>query len=311
MEKFDIEAYLDGELSSNEQAAFEAEMSRNSDFAREVQLMRQLTGDVQTQLLRDHITKVIAEDNPPDGSDNNSSKFWWGGLTGLILLCIAGYFIFIHENPTGDAAQTLPPNNELPQNDAPTNNTPSQPQETNKPSEPSQTAPAKKKPKPSQPIASATPLPDPFYPAPNIRGGGQDSARKALLDQIWYTDFPPAQTNFVAPFDESAQLLKDRKFPMAYVRLQILERDMPENDTLRFLKAYCLIEMGEGKEARLTFDALQSAPATWADYIQWYKGLAYFLEGNKDQTLQTFRAIKANPKHHFQKAGKKALDLLE
>ncbi|MCK6694766.1 MAG: hypothetical protein L6Q97_22030 [Thermoanaerobaculia bacterium] len=67
-----------------------------------------------------------------------------------------------------------------------------------------------------------------------------DTALAALLDRVWYMDFPPAGTRFAPPYDEAGRLLQARDFSKAYVRLELLERANPASDTLRLLKGYCL-----------------------------------------------------------------------
>lgn len=305
MEKFDIEAYLDGALNPAERAAFEAEMESNPGFAQEVRLMRQLTGDVRMQLLRDQVGHALREDTPGEGK--KKTPFWLGGLLAILLLCTAGYFLFM-PGKTAVAPGVLPA--------LETPSTPAQPGAV--PDNPGGTAPQTtpptapgKKPPANRPIAANTPLPDPRYPAPNIRGGGpQDTALAALLDRVWYMNFPPPATRFTTPFDEAGRLLQERDFSKAYIRLELLERGNPANDTLQFLKGYCLLELGQGREALRYFDPA-TGNATWAAYRQWYRALALLSSGRRDEAKTTLEAIRATRGHPFQRQGAKALELMK
>ncbi len=304
MEKFDIEAYIDGALNPADRAAFEAEMESNPDFAQEVRLMRQLTGDVRMQLLRDQVGHSLREDTPGDGK--KKTPFWLGGLLAVLLLCVAGYFLLMPGKTA--VAPGVFPANETPSLPAQPGAVPENPGGTAPQTTPA-TAPGEKPPA-NRPIAANTPLPDPRFPAPNIRGGSQpDTTLAALLDRIWYMDFPPAGTRFAPPYDEAGQLLQARDFSKAYVRLELLERDQPANDTLRFLKGYCLLELGQGKEALRYFDPA-GAPA-WAAYRQWYRALALLSSGRKDEAKTALETIRDSRGHPFQRQGAKALELMK
>lgn len=300
MAKFDIEAYLDGELNQDERAAFEAEMDRNPEFAQEVRLMQQLTGDLQTQLLRDHVTQAIRDGGA--GSGGKSASFWLGGLALILLFCAAGYFFLFFDKTT--PSQQSPTPLESPQQTPggqPENSSENPIQEPLKPKMPT-----------DRPIAGITRLPDPRYPAPNIRGGGaQDTALAALLDRIWYMDFPPAGTRFAPPYDEAGRLLQARDFSKAYIQLELLERTKAANDTLRFLKGYCLLEMGQGKSASEYFEPTADDNAAWSGYRQWYQALSLLSSGEKEEAKKMLETIQNTPKHHFQRQSVKALELLK
>lgn len=155
-------------------------------------------------------------------------------------------------------------------------------------------------------------LPEPRFSAPVLRGAGsEDPARKALLNKIWYTDYPP--TGFAASghFEKADELLKNRDFTGAYVQLQRLERSLPANDTLRFMKGYCLLELGEGAEALAYFDGMDLRQPAWKMQVEWYRGLGALLTGDSKKALTTFRKIGDTPGHAYRKQGKKAAGLLD
>lgn len=165
-----------------------------------------------------------------------------------------------------------------------------------------------------EPIAQIKPspnIPAPRFPSPNVRGENQENpARKALLDQIWYTEYPPAGIALNDRFAPAGALLKSRDFNSAYVQLQRIERKLPENDTLSLLKGYCLLEMGEGAEALVYFQRIQGNPAAWAPALQWYQGLGYLLTDDRVNAVKTFRTISNTAKHPYQDQSKKAIQLL-
>lgn len=154
--------------------------------------------------------------------------------------------------------------------------------------------------------------PPPRFPAPVLRGeNNDDPAQKALIDQVWYTDYPPDGFTAKGRLEQTDALLKARNFNEAYVQLQRLERSMPANDTLRFMKAYCLLEMGEDAEALTYFEGLESRHATWAAYVEWYQGLAQLIAGDRKQALAIFKKIAVERGHKFRKNGIKAVQTLQ
>jgi len=155
-------------------------------------------------------------------------------------------------------------------------------------------------------------LPSPRFPSPNIRGeNSEDKAWKALLDQVWYTEYPPAGIELSETFEKPDQFLKNRDFSTAYVQLQRIERKMPENDTLQLLKGYCLMEMGEGADALAYFEKIKGKNSKWEPTLQWNQGLSLLLTGDKEKALSAFRQIAAQPKHPFQAQSKRAIQVLE
>ncbi len=169
----------------------------------------------------------------------------------------------------------------------------------------------------SVPIAQVRPserLANPRYPAPEITliRGDQESNKtfQTLLNQLWYTDYPLRGLTSKDPFKQADENLKNRDFNAAYIALNRLENQMAVNDTLRYLKGYCLLEMGEGNEALANFDPLQGRHAAWEPQLQWYRGLAMLLAGERAKALDLFRQVKTLPKHPYRKQAEKAAGLL-
>lgn len=172
--------------------------------------------------------------------------------------------------------------------------------------------------KPSEPIAQLPPakrLPNPRYPAPDvtmIRGDAEENkARKALLDQVWYTDYSLTGLKTSQSFAKADVNLKKRDFTAAYLELGRLEGQMPNNDTLRYLTGYCLMELGEGSEALAYFNPLQGRHAAWEPQLQWYRGLAMLLADERGKALALFQKLAKQSQHPYGRQAGKAAGLIK
>jgi hypothetical protein len=164
------------------------------------------------------------------------------------------------------------------------------------------------------PIAQAEPsLPPPSYgaPATYLRGGTQEAAGKKLLDQLWYTGYPLTGLRPAEQYMAVDELLRKRTFTTAYVRLQRLDRQLVPNDTLRYLQAYTLLEMGQGQEALALLDQLEQPPAEWLPQVEWYRGLAALLVDDKTTAMAIFQKIAKQKNHPYQLQARKALKVYQ
>lgn len=308
MKDFDIIAYIENNLEGPELEAFEKELQQNPDFAREVKLQRQLAEDIEMQEIRNIVSSALAE---KDNGKGQSNGLTWG--LGALIVIIAGLFFYLRNQPSQAPPETdSPVIQEEQEENAPVSPEPSIIEEETT-TTPNEEQPPKEE-QTTRPIASATEteLPPPLYPSPNLRGSQvENETWKTLLDNLWYTSYPPEGMQFVEPFDQVDQLLKERNFSKAYVRLQLLERKIPENDSLSYLKGYCLLEMGEGTEALRYFNSIEKEQSKWSPDLDWYRGLATLLTGNKEAAVRNFEAIRQDSKHPFQQQAKKAVLLLE
>ncbi len=226
-------------------------------------------------------------------------RFWslviWAAA-GVVLIAGATFWLF-KQPETKDVQNTAPPIQQQPiANDQ----------------APPQTPEDKKDPNPIAQRNTPDRLPSPRFSSPTIRGENQENkALKALLDQVWYTDYPPAGMVVSAAFEKADAFLKSRDFSNAYVQLQRLERKMPENDTLQYLKGYCLMEMGEGAEALTYFDKVTGKQAGWEMSLEWYKSLSWLLTGDREKALSVFKSIAATPKHSYKEQARKAQQMIK
>ncbi|MCC6279179.1 MAG: hypothetical protein IT262_01160 [Saprospiraceae bacterium] len=169
----------------------------------------------------------------------------------------------------------------------------------------------------SDPIAQLPPderLPNPRYPAPDASMMRGDAAagknQQALLDQLWYTDYPLKGLKPGNSFKTVDKNLKKRNFNAAYLELEQLEGFLTKNDTLRYLKAYCLLETGEGNEALAYLDSIQGRHSAWEPQLQWYRGLAMLLADERGKALALFKQIAKSPGHPYRRHAAKAEKLL-
>jgi len=162
------------------------------------------------------------------------------------------------------------------------------------------------------PIAAAD-IPPPPYGAPgsSLRGSAsQSDARQLLLDQVWYTSYPlDGVTLENSPWQPVDSLLRVRAFPKAYVALQRLGQGLPSNDTLQYLQAYILLEMGQGGPAQRLLAKLTAVPASWQAQLRWYQVLAYLLANEDQAGLEIARELAATANHPYQAEAAKVLRL--
>ncbi len=304
--EYDIEAYLEGKLSGAALQRFEEELRSNPDFRSEVKQRKQMMRHLNQQWLREQVDEALKEQGPP------SNRAFRGPLFAILLL-VGLTALFYWSDPKTENQPSTPPTEESSVPPSEPSNAPAPP--TEDPESKSNSNNKEEKSTPAPPIAQGDPiksLPAPDFPAPQVRGSQANQEEwKAFLDAIWYTQFPPPQTSFNPPFEEAASLITERRFPQAYIRLQQLERKISPNDSLNFLKAYCLLEMGEGAEANRYWAQQQQAPKNWEASIEWYRGLSFLLSGDRSQAVLIFEKIAGDAAHPYAQASQKALKRLQ
>lgn len=301
----DIEKYLDGEMNTEERAAFEVEMEHNPALAKDVAFLRQLTEDIQTVELDKRVKQ--ATKNLPSGGRKYSTYLWWAALILAGLLVLTWYFLQKDravpqraispavETATVDSLESAPPQawTEQPSSEEKDKNTN----------------------QPSGPFAQIQPKGSNYttVPAPNLRGQGPkaDTIHEALLNALWFTQYPLPDSQLGKDFQQVDSLLRQRDFSKSYAHLQLLERKMPSNDTLFFLKGYCLLEQGEGGEALRYFDSIKNKNLAGSGLLKWYRGLAFLMVGDDENAKKIFTAIAENPTHNFKPQAQRALKMLE
>jgi hypothetical protein len=225
-------------------------------------------------------------------------------MVALVLVAGAAYLFFEKKDPPATPPRSQQPAGQPETPAAPADN-------RNAPADPVKNNTSNK------PIAQLPPserLPNPRYPAPDvtmIRGDETaNKARKAMLDQLWYTNYPLTGLKTGNAFKKADESLKKRDFNAAYLELERLEGQLAPNDTLLYLKSYCLLEMGEGEEALAGFDKLQGRHAAWEPQLQWYRGLAMLLADKRGKARALFKQIEKSPGHPYRSHAAKAEKLL-
>ncbi len=314
MKYFDIDAYLDGALTGEALAAFETELRGNPDFAQEVAAFKQLTADIEMQTLREHVTTVLKETNPLGKKPNLWCHIVMVG--GVIAGILITYLVYIHARSA--VVPPMPPTDNRPL-DTLSYITPQITDNqsytiTEKQTNPSlkvtpviKNAPVQIDPKPAK-------LPTPVYSSPNITGKKLNLNKnlQMLLDKIWHAQFPP----YCVMLDSSrfalvAHQLINRDFTVALESLEMEARNTPQNDTLHFLKGYCLLEMGEGTGALHFFEHLEDRQPNWEMQLEWYRALSVLIEGDAEKTVPKFKKIAFANGHRYQKPSLEILKLLK
>lgn len=316
MGQFDIEAFLSGELTDAQKTAFEAEMKRNPKFAAEVTRMRQLTADLEMIGLRQTVKDALVTPIRPA-----TFSYKWGFIAILLLIVVSYFLLFQKEKfPSSEKNMDsifLPSSPSEMEKNSPIDTLEDNLipiLQSNKKTEEQKDAIKKRMPI-DQPIAITTlseKLAPPLFPAPSLRGENANSEiENELLNAIWYTTYPPENAQLGNSFEEINQFLAARDFSKAFIRLQFLERKMPANDSLFFLKSYCLLEMGEGGEALRYFKNKDNQVIIWESTTEWYRGLALLMTDNQAQAVATFESISQKNNHPFQQQAIKALSLIK
>lgn len=281
----ELDKYLSGQMSDEERPAFEKRLAEQPDLQAEL-LVRE--GLQQWRIER----SVAAAAQLRKGYERRArrQRRVWSGLAAACVLGALAWWYF--PKSTNSA---LPPS---PPVELPADSIAPQP-------------PAPPSPSSGPVIAERQASPGSFSPAPNVRGSENEAAAsQALLDQLWYGAYPPASWQPDEELAPADTLLRQRSFAQAYVRLQRLEMRRPDNDTLRLMKGYCLLEMREGAEALRYLENLEARQPEWKAYLQWHRGLARLLNGEQAAAVQEFRVIAGQAGHPFAAQARKALGVL-
>jgi len=247
---------------------------------------------------------------------------WRWLLSAAVLVILAGTAYFFlrgsaNNIPARDSSkETQSPG--APQNrpnDTP-RNPPVQPQETPQPVTPVKT-PDNPETRPNRPMAQLLPserLAAPRYAAPHalVRGENSDPSEiQTLLNKIWYTDYPLRALRVNKAYITADSLLKKRDFVNAFIQLHRFDTEHPNNDTIRYLKGYCLMELGQGEEAIPYFKSVQGRLPVWEAQLEWYEGLSWLQAGNTQKAKPIFQKIARTKQHSYRVPSQKALKLMK
>lgn len=306
-----FEKYFLGEMNAAETANLEQELAENPALREQFEQEKAFFEMLKNQMLRRKIEAALRE---PDGlptpkPKNPPRKIWlWLALSSFALL--TALFLRRHFSaPTGSGVlpEALPknPNSQPPadtfpfpkiENPSPGNLPPEKlPTQTGKPSE-------------KMPIAQAV---EP-HSLENFRGANSAKTPWAdLVEKIWFAPLPVAPEKVASAFLPAVELLSKNDHAEAFRQLRKLENSgLAANDTLVFLKGYCLMQLWEGHAAQRNFERLAAKPNAWQADLAWYAGLCHLLAGEKRAAVLVFEKIAGQVGHRYRFEAERALELL-
>lgn len=293
----DIEKYLNDEMSPEERAQFEQRLGRDPDLRTELEEQRAFLDRLKTQMLREKIAAALAENGPATPPKRPRGRTW---IWMFVLLIVPAVTFWMLSRDGSPAEDPMPPPPSEEKQEPPGD--PSSPSPQSKEAE----GPAPKE-QPRPPIAGL-PEVEPAPDRPSVRGKAEDPGEwERFVASVWVTRFEPGAWRQEERYAPVAELLQERQFTDAYVQLQLLEMTLPENDTLHFLKGYCLLEMREGGEA-LRYFAKLPGDNPWRQEVEWYSVLALLLQGEREQALTRIRLIAQDAGHPFREEARDVLD---
>lgn len=287
-----IEVFLSGKMTSDEQTAFKKALSENPDWAKTFalrQLEFEVAENIIAQDLRRHLQQL--KTNKPTTSTNPFSKKkaqntrWLLLLTGALLLLIGGLYWWASAVPASDHPDT----NKQP---APTME-----------GDPTQELPPQE--------ATPDKTDDATLPPPGKRAAPtrQSKAEAIALSKAWYSEPDFSSLRHVSPpaADTYEQAL-DAWHSKDFKRVVQLLDNTPDGDPnifrVKMLLAHAHYQSGGYQEAFQLFHSIaDSQLLPWAEEAQWYALLSLLAldqAGNKvfQSILQNIRSSEAHPYYH-------------
>jgi hypothetical protein len=289
----DIERYLNDEMSPEERAQFEQNTEQDPAMQAELEQARALLARLKAQLLRERVQRALAADEAASLPTVTTSKRWlWIPL--VLLLPVAATMYFAGRDK--DKETTISKDEKDPEDQDSIQTPDVMPEILDE----SALAP---------PIAQAPAL---ILPSgPSVRGEGEaPDNREKLEAAIGDIPFEPKQEAYNERFAPALRLLMEKSFIDAFVQLQLLELQIPDNDTLAFLKGYNLLELGEGQEALRYFGKLPPG-SQWEPEVAWYSILAHLISGQARLAAAKAKVIAGDPSHPFRAEARALLTQIE
>lgn len=297
-----FEKYLLGEISEAERASLEQELKNNPELRIQFEKDRAFMESLQNVMLRRTIKAALSTpDTPQQNVKSNKRRLTWIMLP-VVLLFVSW---LVWNNFT--VSTPVPPDEMAPPAQVPVK--PELPA-THPPGadEENKQVVEKEKREPGGQMAQASIAP---HSLRGLRGNGQKHTPWAdLVVKIWDAPFLFTPASFGERYQPVASYLSKNNTVEAYLLLRKLEMQSPGNDTLAFLKGYCLMQMWEGEEAWRYFSQISDKQHPWVDEVQWYEGLCHLLTGEKVDAIAVFMYIAGQKKHPYRSQAAKALKLL-
>lgn len=293
------EKYLLGEMDEAERTAMEREFEQNPGLREQFELDRAFLESLHNLMLRRRIDAALSTSDDPEVPVNARGKLWiWFCLA--VLAVVVAWFVWrqlsghqpiepkevIHPEKSGApiaVSPHIPDHNKL------------------------ETATENKK--TTGPIAQVSVEP---HSLRGLRGNVPGRTPwETLVLQIWDAPFPASPASFGARFRPIAGYLQQNNTADAFLLLRKMERQEPGNDTLAFLKGYCLMQMWEGEGALQSFNAITGKPSPWSAEVDWYEGLCLLLMGEKEKAVAVLKRIAGQPRHSYRDQAGKALQMMD
>ncbi len=130
-----------------------------------------------------------------------------------------------------------------------------------------------------------------FYPKPNA-----DLYRRYALHT------PPQWTVRSGDNPEAAvraeRAFKQGDYPAALTALEAYAKAKPEDPSIAFYQAVCLIEINRAAEARALLQPLATGQSAWRDEARWYLALSWLKEKNMAESGKALSAIQPGEDHY-------------
>ncbi|MFN4081756.1 MAG: hypothetical protein ACK4NS_12720 [Saprospiraceae bacterium] len=142
------------------------------------------------------------------------------------------------------------------------------------------------------------------------RGKAPQTDSPSLLPLVGAGAYPPEGWQPGGRWSDPHEWIRDGNPARAYGALSRLERKQPSNDTLLLMKAYCLIELGEGRKAMEYLKRIDTKTESMQAVVEWYRGLSMAADGKRPELEALLQNIAKQPRHPYRQAAQSALDQL-
>ena len=293
-----FEKYLLGEMSEEERTALEQAMAQDPGLREQFDRDRAFMKSLENHLLRQKIKAVLSSPDQPEQPIKPSVK-WLKWISFAVIFLAISWLVWkqYYSRPAGvDKEMPTKEKSEVPLDiniDTPQVNTKEQATENKKT---------------RGPIAQLSVEP---HSLRGLRGQGTASSPwEVLVLRIWDAPFPVPPAMLGERFRPVAEYLMANNTSDAFLLLRKIEQQVPSNDTLSFLKGYCLMQMWEGEAALQSFSTISEKANTWNMEVEWYVALCHLLSGEKEEAIVVFRHITKQSEQLYRDQAKKALKLL-
>lgn len=314
----ELDKYINGDLDEETGRNFEARLDQDPDLQAELLLREGLS-----QWRYQEIARRAAATRSGMRVTARRSYLLRSAVAALALLVAA--MLFFKKNTDTDRLTTSPEPVENPLPIAPPTESPDPPPPSVEAAESNPAPKRQTTPRPAPPAIAQNPAPTsgptptqpqretiPDSPPESLptRGDAPPPTSSSLLPLVRNGAYPPAAWRPDGRLAAAHEWMLERNYARAYSALQRLERSQPANDTLLLMKAYCLIELGEGQEARASMARISAQNQSLQAILEWYRALTLATESRRAELEALLQQIAGQVQHPYQSAAQSALDAL-